>query len=131
MDIGKLYRTDRQKETEGVWVLIGGSEFLITRSNNRAYRKNLAEKLEANAAALDADTEESEALDNRLMAEVLAETILLDWKNVKVDGKATKYSVKAATLVMTEMPDFAELIRNQAGNIDNFRVKHEKTQEKN
>lgn len=131
MDIGKQFRTDRTKEAEGAWVPLMGSKFLIARANNRAYRMALAKALKDNADALNATTAEADALDDRLLAEVMAATILLDWKDVDLDGKPVKYSEEVAAKLMTEMPDFCELIREHAQNIENFRVTQEDTEAKN
>ena len=130
MDIGKQFRTDKEKEVSGAWLPIQGSSFLIARANSRAYRISLAKALEANAEALKADTQESEDLDNALLAGVLAETILLDWKDVKVDGKVMKYSKKLAKDLMTQLPDFCDMIRACATNMENFRADREEDQVK-
>lgn len=131
MDIGKRFRTDKEKEKTGTWVPIDGSEFLIARSNNRKYKQSLVKALEENASELAAGTEKSAALDDKLLAEVMAETILLDWKKVEIDGKKINYSVKMAAKVMAEMPDFCDLIKRHADSIDNFKVDVEEKQTKN
>lgn len=131
MDIFASYATDKNKENTGTWVKVGDAEFLIARSNNRKFAKMLGEKLEENRLALDTKDEAAEAMSDKLMGEVISETIMLDWRgNVSYMGKPLKYSKANAQKVLAHR-DFRALILTQADNIDNFKMKQEDEDVKN
>lgn len=109
--------------TEGVWVALDSeTAVLIAREGNPAYRKLLQKKLEPHRAALRHGTIDEKQAD-RIVAEVEAETILLGWKGVKLDGKELTYSIKQATdlLLDPRLIEFQEFVRQAAANIENFR----------
>lgn len=131
MDLGKQFRTDKLKETKGTWIEIQDSELLIARNNTRAYRVALAKALSDNPSAMEASNEKEEAASDAILAAVVAETVLLGWKNVTVDGKPVKYTPKKAEKLLAELPDFMDLVRGLSDNIENFRVDQEEKEVKN
>ena len=122
MDL-KTLRVDSKKIANGVWCDIGGgTELLIARWNNPAYIKALMKanepyknKYKANAL--------SEKQNKELLTDVIVETILLGWNNLKSDGVEIVYSrEKAAELLNDdELIDFRELVVSLAQDEASFR----------
>ena len=106
----KDFKTDKSKEEDGVWEDLGdGCSVLIARYGNRAmvnaYRKYprvLRQRLESGQV----DDDKSATI----MAKVMADTILLDWKGLKEDGKEVAYSKEECARVLTEYPDIRLMI---------------------
>ncbi len=130
MDFAKLYMIDHAKADNGVWTEPdpSGATFLIARYGDRT--KGRLEKLQGpykrqiNDGSLPADVR------RKLFAQVLAETVLLDWSGVKIKGKDVPYSTaKAAELLTHE--DFADFVYGQSINKARFDLEHEAAATKN
>ena len=106
----KDFKTDRDKEKDGVWEDLGdGCSVLVARYGNQAmvnaYRKYprvLRQRLESGQV----DDDKS----SNIMAKVMADTILLDWKGLKEDGKEVPYSKEECVRVLIEYPDVRLMI---------------------
>jgi len=131
MDL-KHFKTDAAKEQDGVWQPIGeGTEFLIARMNNPACKaafKKHAGRFKGPALDMLPAKKQDE-----IYAKVLAETILIDWRetvggkvrqhSVTLDGKKVAYSVEAATALLSD-PDYSDLlsiVRIYAEDADAYR----------
>lgn len=64
-----------------------------------------------------------EKTDERLGLDVFLETVLLDWKGVKIeeDGPEIPFSKEAARKVLTDWPEFYRQLRHLASAIGHFR----------
>ena len=106
----KDFKTDKDKEKNGVWEDLGdGCSVLVARYGNQAmvnaYRKYprvLRQRLESGQV----DDDKS----STIMAKVMADTILLDWKGLKEDGKEVAYSKEECVRVLIEYPDVRTMI---------------------
>lgn len=126
LNIFKKYATDEAAESNGTWINLGdGAEVLVARLGNKAYGKMLGKEFQANKRILDLgeDSEEADAKSNEIMANVLAETILLDWKGVEgEDGKPMEYNKDNARKVLG-LKEFRAEIMRLAGDVENYRLK--------
>jgi len=118
MDL-KQFRTDPTKEAEGVWQPIGeGTEFLIARMNNPACKaafRKYAGRFKGPALDMLPANKQDE-----IFAKVIAETVLLDWREtvdgkvrahtVTLDGKAVKYSPEAGLDLLSD-PNYSDLLQ--------------------
>ena len=106
----KDFKTDKDKEKDGVWEDLGdGCSVLVARYGNQsmvnAYRKYprvFRQRLESGQV----DDDKS----SNIMSKVMADTILLDWKGLKEDGKEVVYSKEECVRVLTEYPDIRTMI---------------------
>lgn len=130
MDIFASYASDEVKETDGVWVDIGDAQFLIARSGNLNYAKKLSREFERNQKALERKDEAADKLSEKLMIGVLADTILLGWKNVQFKGAELSYSKDNAAMLLG-VKDFRKVIMQAADDFNAYRVSQEESQEKN
>lgn len=130
MDLKKAFATDEQKEIEGVWIEIGeNAELLIARAGNPKYNK-LLEKLQKPHRAAIARDRLPINVARKMIIEVLAETVLLDWKNIEYDGHL-EYSKENALMLLTKLKDFRELVSDLAREEANFRAVQEEDDIKN
>ena len=122
MDLGK-FRTDRAREDEGVWTDIGdGARLKLARIGNRRYRELVQRVFRPHRRALRSGTlpeETSEAL----MSDVIAETVLLGWDGLLLDGRPVPYAPERARAVLADpaMRDFRDMVVELAGDMEMYR----------
>lgn len=90
MSLRKTFKTDKTAETEGVWIEVGINEhnsrpqrIKISRmsKSNKRYTKELERVTRPHSSAIQNETLDNE-LSAKLLREVFADTILLDWDNI-------------------------------------------------
>lgn len=121
MDISKSFTTDAAKEKDGVEVDIEDATFIVARANNSAFNKLLTSLLKKHKRELDMKNEAAEKLDNDLMAEVMAKTVLKGWKGVTEGGVDVPYSYENA-LMYLKIKDFRTLIAEKANDFTLYRA---------
>lgn len=128
MDIFKQFATDENSELNGVWVPAGDAEFLVARSGNREYGRELNRLVEQNRVLLDSKTDESDKTSESILVKVTAKTILLGWRgNVEYKGKKLDYSVENAEMLLAHK-DFRRQVATWAEDLSLFRAKLEEEQ---
>lgn len=119
MDLNQVFGTDKTLEEEGVWIdMSDTSSIKIARLNNPAFKQQ-ASKLSKKNKIVD---NFSNVRDESLI-KLVSETILLDWKEIKDDGKTIPYSKENAFNLLKKYNDFVDYVVEQANDIENFRKK--------
>lgn len=133
LDVFKKYAVNLDAEVDGVWRHLHGADFLIARSGNKNFNKALTEAYEKNREALEAGGDKADELAEQVMLGVMADTVILDWKNVGLKGKELPYSRENVIklLSMPELRDFRIEIMNLAEDAEAYRLKEEAEQTKN
>ncbi|MDI1362511.1 hypothetical protein [Methylotenera sp.] len=123
MDIFASFATDEKLEVEGTWVPLGGTaKILVARAGNKKYGRLLSAAVDKNKLALDAKTDEADALSDSIMVDVLANSVLLGWEGLSFKGtEALPYNLENAKTLLA-VKDFRALVSEKARNIDNFRA---------
>jgi hypothetical protein len=123
IDLFDEFATDAALETAGAPVPYkNGTVFSIARSNNDDFSEAVATALAENRDALAVGGKAATELNNRLMAGIMARTILKGWDNVKYRGKPLPYSVENATTLLLHS-DFRVWVKNQSENRQYFKFK--------
>lgn len=133
MDLAKQFATDPKKEQEGVWLSVGeDASLLIARKGNKRYNEKMRrvndERAVQRRVALDTLSEDEGA---EIMAEILAETVLLGWKGIEDEGVEVPYSVAAAKERLIKYKDFRKLVEELADETALFRDVARKDKTKN
>ena len=115
---------DKKKE-KGIWVDYFGVELRIAR-----YKISTAiEKFESisigskNKKRFSSNIHDIET--RPIMIEVLAETVLIDWRNFSFKNKKVPYSKEAAITLMTNDLDLLDFISSYSMNINNYLLEDE------
>jgi hypothetical protein len=107
----------------GVWIDYDGNiSFKIARANHPAYRSAVKRMHKQHKRELEQGTM-SDELSEKLLCELMAQHLLLDWKGMKNAGKKFEYSVENATAFLNA-PQYEEVrdwIMLQANDIENYR----------
>lgn len=131
LDVFLEYAVDEAKEVDGVWKdLTATAKVLVARAGNKKYARLLSSEVEKNQRALDLKTEAAEALSDRIMIDVLAQTVLLGWEGIKFKGQDLPYSRDNAKMLLA-VKDFRGVISRLAADFANYRVAQEEALGKN
>lgn len=136
MSIYNLYKSDVQKEKDGVVILFGDEELRLTISRagggNTKYDRVVAANVKPYKRAIQADTISAEKV-NAILAKTFAESVIVKWET-KVDGEYKEgielegvEGLQPATpqniaKVLIALPDLLEDIKAEATKISNFRL---------
>jgi len=115
MDIESVFAVDEKKMDGGVWQILDGTTrqavkeeditdecaILIASTESPAYRA-LLKKLLTKAQDLKGRTDLTRDEQEQVTCEAMAETIILNWKNFSIAGKAIPYSKEQAYEFLTE-----------------------------
>jgi len=122
MELKKTFATDKEAELSGKWFPLGeGGEVKVARANTTRYREIFRKHIEPYRTAVDMGTM-SEEEGEKILVEVLAEAVLLDWKGFTDNGEEVPYSKEKAQEYMLEYPDFRTMIQSFADNMASFRA---------
>ena len=126
LSIEKKFATDLEASKDGVWHRIDEeTQIKVAKARNENFKKRAYELFNENKIEMFSRTGKFTDLDERkLMSQLIAETILLDWRGVKdQDGKEVKYTpeIGAQVLANPEMGDFLELVQTCAENEEAYR----------
>lgn len=131
MDVQKQFRTDEKLEIEGAWFDIGdGGRLLIARKGNARYRHRLRGLVRGKERQLRLDTL-PEHIADQIMVAVMADTVLLGWDGLDWNGEPLPYSIENATKLLTELPDFRNLVDDLSEDMAAFRADRIGAAEKN
>lgn len=133
LDIFKRFAVDVDAEDNGKWMDFHGAQVKLARMGNQKFNTLITEKYAEHEETLNKGGDEAEVLAEKLMAEVLAEAIIKDWKGFAFKGEELKYSKKAVIDLFSqrEMRDFRREILNMADEVERFRMREEEEQLKN
>jgi hypothetical protein len=125
MDIFASFATDESLENEGKWFnLSKTAKVRVARSGNAKYVKQLRKKLEENRIDLDSQGDEANELAEKVMIDVLADTILVGWEGLEYRGKPMEYSRLNARILL-QVKDFRRKIVGFSESFEAFKVKQE------
>jgi len=120
LDLSEEFERDPKAEVEGVWENIGGdAELLIAAWENPEYMKALRSIPRSLRRRLEAGRITPEE-DQKLMAKIMAQTVLLGWKNVTYKGKDLPYTQENAEMVLVKVPRFYSLVVELAQDEQRF-----------
>ena len=132
-DLKKNYGTDTAAEMEGVWeTLADGMEIKVARVGNENYDRVWERIMRPHKAALDRNPSHlGQQKQTDLLVRVMAEAVLLDWRNIELDGKKLPYNMDNCIKILTDYKDFRGDVLLIAQQMATFRVDEIEAAEKN
>lgn len=126
MSLYSLFETDESAELDGFELVLFDEEveikFTLARAggSNRKFSNRLQALLRPYDRAIKAGTMSEEKAAS-IMAQTMAETVLLGWENVfDRDGEKLAFSVAAAKQLLLDLPELRTVILEEAQNAANF-----------
>ena len=133
-DLRKTYATDVEKEQDGVWSddLGDGLKLKVARLKNPQFRK-LYQRLTRPYERQIRNRTLDDAVENSILSQCLAKTVLLDWQKLVLDGVELTYSHENALKVLNDpsLTDFRDLIVDLSNDAELFRSQNLEDAEKN
>jgi hypothetical protein len=121
MDLRQSFGTNQQAEKEGVWIpLSETTAILVARATNPEFKKVLRRLMAPHKIAVRQDTL-GEDVAEPLFIQAMAKAVLLDWRELALDGEAIAYSEANARRLLTELPDFRNFVWETASDAATFR----------
>lgn len=111
------YKSDEELKKTGVWRKFGDAELLIASTDSPRYRKTQLRVAKSKPPAK--LRKDAETLHD-VTVEVMAEGLLLDWKNVNDGKKALEPTLENKIRVLNLIPDLRDFISNEAQDLTNF-----------
>lgn len=125
IDIFKQFATDEAAEDNGTWKEIGPeSSIKVARAGNDEYNEAISKEATEHRLALEIGGKASKALNNAILARVMAKTILKDWKGLSYRGKPIDYSLDNAAMLLGHK-EFRELVSGISNDFRNYMAKEE------
>lgn len=116
------FLTDPSKEAEGVWFPLGKKrEIKLARAKNDDYKRQIRAKYKANRAILEQEDDAAADLNDQIMIEIYAQTIV---KGLRVDGVEVPYTPTDG-VKMLQNPDFRDKVFAYANTADSYKTKAE------
>lgn len=129
MELLGVFGQDLDKSNDGVWVPlvdVAGEKgrMRICRMWNPRFKEAFRKHTEAITAREGRilNDEESE----EIMVKCIAETILIDWEDIRVAGEVLVYSVKNAIKLLSDprLEDFREKVTTESSSFSNYRLEN-------
>lgn len=130
MDLEKTFGTDEELVEKGVFVNVGDAEVRIRKWENEDFNRLFRKKMQPYRGQSQNGTLDDDVVEG-IMNEVIAETIVVDWKNVTRAGDEVECNKENVIEALEDYPDFREEIINQAETISNFQKNQLEEDEKN
>lgn len=114
---------DPDKAAHGVWIPYEDEiEFLVARANTPEYREAVRKITRQNKRQIENGTM-SEAKSDRIMADLMAEHILVGWRGLSNNGEEFEYTRENAVAFLSDPQylDIKEWIMAQAQDAENYR----------
>jgi hypothetical protein len=115
------FRGDAALETGGKWIKFEDGEFLIAANMNPNHKKALQRLARKNPLAI---RKNDIAAQERIAAEAMAETVILDWRGLKDGDKDFPYNRENAIKLLA-IPIIRDFIAEESQRISNFQAEAE------
>lgn len=113
---------DADTMEEGVWVeFFGDSKLKIASADSPKFNSYLARLARQNKVRLDSEDPKYFSTVQKITAEAKAKHILLDWENIKINGKKTPYSWEKGMDALLNSPKLREFVDEFSGDFRNFK----------
>lgn len=147
MSLRKTFKTDKIAESEGVWLEVAVNDhngkpirIKISRmsTSNKRYTKELNKVTKPHQSAIQNDAFDND-LARKMLQEVFADTVLLDWDNLPKseltgddnDKEPLEFNRDNALALFNEMPDLYDDWEGRANKSAAFREAEVETATKN
>lgn len=128
MDLRKTFGTDAALEADGIDVHLGGDAYVtLARAGggNLRYEAAMRRVFAPHRRALQSGTlDEKTATD--ILQQVYAESVILGWRGMELDGAELPHSYENARRVLKEFPEIWRIVQEEAAKFSNFRQEEAK-----
>jgi len=110
MDIKKSFGSDKDLAENGKWFdLEDGGRVKVAKLGCPAFKAEVQRLQKPHLAILNSTMDSSDIID-RITIRAMSKAILVDWSDINMDGEEVVYSTDTCFLLLSEYPDFREMI---------------------
>lgn len=110
---------DDGKVSEGTWTKYRGVSLKIARAGNDDFNRVFNALCKPYKRSIDKDTLDKDTM-KEILCESLAKGILLDWKDLVINGEDIEYSTKNAQSLLNNDVDCRDFVQEFSRDIDNY-----------
>ena len=128
MDLSNL-KTDTALTEDGAWIDIDTTTRIkVARYGNKKFKERLRRLMKPYSRMIDQGTMPDDKADE-LLVDAMANSILLDWEGLELNGEKVQYSIDQAKAFLSdpELQDFRELVVSLSNDLEAFRQKEIET----
>lgn len=128
LDLNKSqFDVDQNLETQGVWEDIGdGAWLLVARAGNDNWNAEYQRMPRTIRRKIENPPKGAEGFRDEKICELMANTILLDWKGLADEGKEIRYSKENAKKLLLKYPEFRDFVFQLSNDSNRFLRESEK-----
>ncbi len=110
MDLQKSFGVDKDAAENGKWFdMEDGGSVRVAKLGCPKYRAEVQRLSKPHLALLQSSMDSSEIMD-KITITAMSRTVLLDWKNINLNGEPVEYSSLKAQELLEQFPDFREVV---------------------
>jgi len=118
---GSQFDVNQNLETEGVWENLGdGAWLLVARAGNDNFNNEYNKIPRTVRRKIENPPKGSEHMRDEKICELMAKTILLDWRGLADEGKEVKYSQENAKKLLVKYPEFRDFVFQLSNDPNRF-----------
>jgi len=118
---GSQFDVNQNLETEGVWENLGdGAHLLVARAGNDNWNAEYQRIPRTIRRKIENPPKVSEQFRDEKICELMANTILLDWRGLADEGKEIKYSKENAKKLLLKYPEFRDFVFQLSNDPNRF-----------
>lgn len=127
---GSQFDVNQNLETEGVWENLGdGAWLLVARAGNENFNSEYNKIPRTVRRKIENPPKGSEHMRDEKICELMAKTILLDWRGLADEGKEVKYSQENAKKLLIKYPEFRDFVFQLSNDPNRFLGESESPEE--
>lgn len=127
---GSQFDVNQNLETEGVWENLGdGAWLLVARAGNDNFSAEYNKIPRTVRRKIENPPKGSEHFRDEKICELMANTILLDWRGLADEGKEVKYSKENAKKLLLKYPEFRDFVFQLSNDPNRFLAEGEEPSE--
>jgi hypothetical protein len=123
-NLDSLFKTQKSLETDGVWFKVSPeTSFCLRRfggGNAHKVKQAMAKYHKPHARLIENDALPIEEV-NKIMAQVVASSCLIDWKGVVVDEKELPCTFENAVKLFTSLPELFNALFEYISGVESFK----------
>lgn len=111
LDLGENFNIDQEKELNGAWEDLGdGAWVLVARANNDNFDAEFGKLPTEIRKKFSRNQKGFQKRRDEIICDLMAKTILLDWRGLADGGEEVPYSKENAKEMLLKYPEFRDFI---------------------
>jgi hypothetical protein len=119
----KMFKTNSNMESEGVWFKLAESRFLLKRFggvHNPKVKSEMARLFKPYAKLIEIGQLDAD-IERKIFLQLFVNSSMLDWEAVTINDVITPFDTTVAVDLLFGLPDLAKILTDYAQDFGNFK----------